>query len=104
MNDEELILNSPYGDPYLNGRVRVALLRSEYAYYFTERRADDSAYAFYFYTYDPERGYTAVHFDGEMKEIDDAGGTEPFLCKILSEDPQILYKRGECAFTGEMEE
>ena len=102
--DEELILDPPYGDSYLNGRVRVALLQSEYAYYFGERREDDSAYAFYFYAYDPERGYTAVNFDGEMKEIEEAGGIEPFLCKILCEDPQVLYKRGECAFTGEMEE
>ena len=102
--DGELILNAPYGDLFLNGRVRIALLRSEYAYYFGERRADDSAYAFYLYAFDLERGYTAVNFDGEMKEIDEAGGVEPFLCKILTENRQTLYRRGEYAFTGEMEE
>ncbi len=102
--DEELILDPPYGDAYLNGRVRIAILQSEYAYYFEERKPDDSAYAFYLSTFDLERGYTAVNFDGEMKEIEEAGGLEPFLGRILTEDREYLYKRGECAFTGEMEE
>ena len=102
--DEELILDPPYGDAYLNGRVRIAILQSEYAYYFGERRPDNSAYTFYLYAFDRERGYTAVNFDGEMKEIEEAGGPEPFLCRILTEDREILYRRGEFAFTGELEE
>ena len=101
--EKELILKSPYGDPFLNGRVHVAVLRSQYAYYFGERRRDDSAYILYFYAFDRERGYTAVNFDGEMKEIEEKG-LESFLCKILTEDRSILYRRGEYAFCDPEEE
>ena len=100
--EKELILKSPYGDPFLNGRVHVAVLQSQYAYYFGERR-DDSAYILYFYAFDRERGYTAVNFDGEMKEIEEKG-LESFLCEILTEDRNILYRRGEYAFCDPEEE
>ena len=101
--EKELILKSPYGDPFLNGRVHVAVLQSQYAYYFGERREDDSAYILYFYAFDRERGYTAVNFDGEMKEIEEKG-LESFLCEILTEDRSILYRRGEYAFCDPEEE
>lgn len=101
--EKELILKSPYGDPFLNGRVRVAVLQSQYSYYFGERRRDDSAYVFYFFAFDRDRGYTAVNFDGEMKEIEEKG-LEPFLCEILTEDRNILYRRGEYAFSDDLDE
>ena len=100
--DDELKIDSPIGDRYIDNRIRLVIVQSEYLFFEGQKIKDNSAFTVYLYAYDLEDGYGAVTFDGGMDEIRDLGGLDDFIYEIVTNEKEIFVDRGSSICTGDM--
>ena len=100
--DEELEIASPYGDTYIDSRIRIVVLQSNYVEYLGVKKEDHSAYRVYQYAYDKRDGWGAITFDGRMSEIDELGDFDAFINEIITNEKEMFIDRGSSVCTGDM--
>ena len=100
--DEELKLDSSIENRYIDGRIRLIVVQSEYLFFGGEKVKDNSAFTVYLYAYDKEDGYGVVTFDGSMDEIRDLGGLDDFIYEIVTNEKELFVDRGSSVCTGDM--
>ncbi len=100
--DDELKLDDSVENRYIDGRVRLVIVQSEYLFFGGEKVKDNSAFTVYLYAYDKEDGYGAITFDGNMDEIRDLGGLDDFIYEIITNEKELFVDRGSSVCTGDM--
>lgn len=102
--DEELKLDYSIDNRFIDGRVRLVIVQSEYLIFSGEKIKDNSAFTVYLYAYDEDDGYGAITFDGSMEEIKDLGGLDDFIYEVVTNKRQLFIDRGSSVCTGDMPE
>lgn len=100
--DDELKLDDSVENCYIDGRIRLVVVQSEYLFFGGEKVKDNSAFTVYLYAYDKEDGYGAVTFDGSMEEIRDLGGLDDFIYEVVTNEKELFVGRGSSVCTGDM--
>ena len=100
--DDELKLNGFVENRYIDGRVRLVVIQSEYLFFCGEKVKDDSAFTVYLYAYDRDDGYGAITFDGSMDEIKELGGMDNFIYEVVTDEKELFVDRGSSVCTGDM--
>ena len=100
--DDELKLFSPLGDRYVDNRVRLVVVQSEYLFFEGQKVKDNSAFTVYLYAYDKGDGYGAITFDGNMDEIRELGGLDSFVYEVIANEKELFIDRGSSVCTGDM--
>lgn len=102
--DDELKLDDSIENRYIDGRIRLVVVQSEYLFFGGEKVKDNSAFTVYLYAYDKEDGYGAITFDGSMDEIRDLGGLNDFIYEVVTNEKDQFVDRGSSICTGDMPE
>lgn len=100
--DEELELDDSVENSYIDDKVRLVVVQSEYLIFGGEKVKDNSAFTVYLYAYDKKDGYGAVTFDGSMDEIKDLGGLDDFIYEVVTNEKELFVDRGSSVCTGDM--
>ena len=100
--DDELKLDSSIESRFIDNRIRLVVVQSEYLFFGGEKVKDNSAFTVYLYMYDKEDGYGAITFDGNMDEIKDLGGLEDFIYEVVTNEKELFVDRGSSICTGDM--
>ena len=102
--NEEIELTGQTENRYLDNRVRLIIVQSEYLYYAGEKIKDDSVFTVYLYAYDKDDGYGAFTFDGSIDEITELGGIDDFIYEVVTNKKGLFSDRGSSVCTGDMPE
>ena len=95
-------MDSSIESRFIDNRIRLVVVQSEYLFFGGEKVKDNSAFTVYLYMYDKEDGYGAITFDGNMDEIKDLGGLEDFIYEVVTNEKELFVDRGSSICTGDM--